>query len=159
MGDLLELAARVEAAEGADSELDALVGAARNPYPDARVIYGAGRRFYLKPGKGRIPFHVSGGKGTSFGIMHQSHRYTASIDAAITLLPGRDWEYMLEWEASSGVHDMIARVQIGNPHLHMEAEAATPALALCAAALRARAIEPQSGMKPRPTPNPRMGGA
>jgi hypothetical protein len=62
-------------------------------------------------------------------------RYTASLDAAMTLVPeGRGLIYKRH-----GIKN-VWRVQIlsGDGNTFIDGDAATPALALCAAALRAR---------------------
>ena len=78
--------------------------------------------------------------------------YTRSFDAALNVLPTADWEYSLEWQASSGIREMIAIVKVGDPMLFMEAEAASPALAMCAAALRARYQAPAEPTTPKRGP-------
>lgn len=66
-------------------------------------------------------------------------RYTASIDAAITLVPeGAVWTVLTDYG------DLCrARIFNAEPELHVEEDGATPALALCIACLRARAAVPQ----------------
>jgi hypothetical protein len=62
--------------------------------------------------------------------------YTASLDAAMTLVPEGAKAATVNWcPYGSGV----AEVYLGNPGPMFGTEAATPAIALCAAALRARA--------------------
>jgi hypothetical protein len=61
-----------------------------------------------------------------------------SLDAALALAPSPAWEWSLEWEAKSD-GEMFARCAMGDPMRFQDCEAATPALALCAAALKARA--------------------
>lgn len=68
--------------------------------------------------------YPDGSRGTAL-------RYTTSLDAALSLVP-EGWEWCLTWEGG------IASVDIGDPMLRMEYAAATPALAMCAAALKAR---------------------
>lgn len=72
-------------------------------------------------------------------------RYTASLDAALTLVPEGTW-----WVAGFGRRTkaeplggaaIYYSTGLAMGTLVAEAEAATPALALCAAALRARLIE------------------
>jgi hypothetical protein len=62
----------------------------------------------------------------------------AFLDAALTLVPGEDWEFSLERETDSA-GEMFARCRMGDPARHRDCEARTLPLALCAAALRARA--------------------
>jgi hypothetical protein len=62
--------------------------------------------------------------------------YTASLDAAVTLVPEGH-----EWLRKSGQCMTVYRVPADPKEWarHIDARGATPALALCAAALRARA--------------------
>ena len=129
---LLELADRVEKATGADRELDGLVFAHMNP--DKRVIIGQ------KPG--RFPQDpIYGGPLDiiwidGFADVLGAPRYTASLDAAMSLVPsGMLWS--VEW-AGHQTRDRIASCTIWKPHMPTSiAVAATPALALTAASLRA----------------------
>lgn len=69
---------------------------------------------------------------------------TQSIDAALTLVPdGFEWclEYQAGHHVSCESECMIAIAKLGDPCFDWEATAATPALALCAAALKARQQE------------------
>lgn len=59
-----------------------------------------------------------------------------SIDAARRLLPDDSWEWSLSWNSG------LAFAEVGDPLLYMEGEAKTPAIALCIAALKARAPNP-----------------
>lgn len=62
--------------------------------------------------------------------------WTTSLDAALTLL-GRDWKWLVEvWQDDTGWAQVVT-----DKHLFYGAEAATPSLALCIAALRARKEE------------------
>ena len=56
--------------------------------------------------------------------------YTTSLDAALTLV-SEGWEWQLSFEDDKGI------CRMGDPLLLIEPEAATPALALCIAALKA----------------------
>lgn len=99
---LLALAARVEAAAGADQALDRAIAMAAMP-PERRGMY-------------------------------VRRHYTASLDAAASLVPA-GWRWVVG--------------NMGNAHVYQDctagksvtAQAVTPALALTAAALRARAEE------------------
>lgn len=62
---------------------------------------------------------------------------TASLDAAMTLLDGL--QYVAATVNWSRIGSGIAEVYLDNPGPMFGSEAATPALALCAAALKARA--------------------
>ena len=65
---------------------------------------------------------------------YRALRYTASLDAALSLVP-EGWEWELSWLAG------VAAAKIGDPLLYLEGEAKTPAIALCIAALKARGIK------------------
>lgn len=120
----LDLAARCEAAEGADGQLDHAIG------------------YATCPERGGWP------------------HYTASIDAALTLVPE---EYSLagfaEYDPSMGaLAGKFTCSLVPRDHAHLKtyeervaamgrSNAATPALALCAAALRARKASAKSDAK------------
>ena len=107
-----ELIARIEAATGPDREIDRAIMELLCLAPDYAADWGG--RGFERP----APF-----------------AYTASIDAALTLVPdGHD-----KW-AVSGRNAAV--VQSSNKEVtHAEwMYAATPALALCAAALKARLV-------------------
>ena len=119
---LVALALRVEAATGADRELDAEI--VRAIYPDALVcLYEIGDEdptvFHAEPlirNKSVLP------------------SYTASIDAAMTLVPGGCWaEGSLASPGALEIHAPMTYDPLGRGW------AATPALALCSASLRALA--------------------
>jgi hypothetical protein len=139
---LLELAERCEQATGPDRDLDraielSLPGRLPHPYDGggpagvwANVISGEGHPDYA-PGQG-----------------YSSPDYTASIDTAMKLVPeceaGGQW-----WNLNHGTSTSCAKVRIyyfqssrydEKPPREFEGKlCVTPALALCAAALRARA--------------------
>lgn len=139
MNDLIE---RIEAASGPDREIDCLIAVAASNEPTARVAYLAGYRWYKKPGAGRIPFAGAFGSGADLGMIFHERRYTDSIDAALALVPeGFEWslEYQAGHHVSSDVECMIAIAKLGDPCRDWESESYTPALALCAAALKVRA--------------------
>jgi len=116
--ELLALASRVEAASRPDRELDALVNAACcigtipcEQYPTIEAW-------------------------ASSALRHNWNfpRYTASLDAAMTLVPEGDWaEGSLSSPGQLEIHGPCTFDPIG------KGWAATPALALTAACLRARA--------------------
>lgn len=64
-------------------------------------------------------------------------RYTTSLDAAMTLISAADWDG-LDWEIKTAPHRHGAIARIIDMETTYRAEAATPALALCIAALKAR---------------------
>ena len=134
---LIGLAERCEAATGTDRELDRdieLTLPGVELHPDGRrfdndlghrepyVISGVGHPDY-EPGQGYIP-----------------SRYTASIDLAMSLVP-EGWHWSLY--DTNGFDK--ANAQVEPPEYSFapfNADGATPALALCAAAIRARASNP-----------------
>lgn len=137
MSALLDLAERCEAATGPDRELDAAIWCELNgrEYPEPPYTQMLQHDRY-DPSKGTFE------QGTQSGILLQSYKdnalsYTASLDAAMTLVPeGCFW--------AGGDHpELGAAMTVTNIQgsLPQAAKAATPALALCAAALRARAAE------------------
>lgn len=123
--DLLELAARCEAATGLDRELDCAIG----------VAIG---RFFTEPNKGwpeRLDYVERRGDVANYpghGFDQLVPRYTASLDAAMTLVPeGTRLQYQ-NFGDIGGRHMWLV-----SPNERF-VSAAPPALALCAAALRAR---------------------
>lgn len=124
-GDLVALAERVERATGADTVLDRdivkLIGWADN------VPYGERDGW-------RIPLP-----------------FTASLDAAMSLVP-EGWGWLVSQPNAKALASgllkermpVLGEVQYGCDHLYAVA-AATPALALVSAALRARAQESGHG--------------
>jgi hypothetical protein len=110
---LLALAERCEQAAGPDRELDAEIS----------VVVGRHETHVERRSDGTTKLLPWRGDGTgSYNI--DCRRYTASLDAAVTLVPeGCGWMAM----------NNASKVGVWPSH------GATPALALCAAALRARA--------------------
>lgn len=126
-----ELIAQIEAASGPDRELDAQmsaacrVGAARwewaNNYPE-----------WLARPDGRVELEKN---GPSFA----APALTGSIDAAMTLVP-EECEWRLDSHYNlAGVFAYPVDPESGPYCVEYAGESSTPALALCAAALRARA--------------------
>jgi hypothetical protein len=108
MMSLSDLAERCEKATGPDYRLDNEIAAA------------VGR----SPPHGSIETYIEGQHGRWF---------TASLDAAMTLVPeGFDW---IIGHTNSG---LTIHAEVGGRGGEYQRFAATPALALCAAALRAR---------------------
>ncbi len=118
---LLALAERCEQAAGPDRELDARIECA---------VQGITFRKLL----GTSAYRTSRG---DIGLMN-AKRYTAWIDAAVTLVPEG-----CEWLRKTGQCMTVYRVPADPKEWarHIDARGATLALALCAAALRARAAE------------------
>lgn len=142
MTDLTELADRCEKATGPDERLNAEIVAALNdallkPYPP-QTDFGPGQRwqFWSLDGKhflgneAKHPFKVP--------------PFTASIDDAMTLVP-EGWrlidmcETVIEGDLPWYVRLREKRFDVPPGSAH--SDGATPALALCAAALRAHAAQ------------------
>jgi hypothetical protein len=130
---LAALVARCEAATGPDRELDfqiAVIMDGRDPVtlPDGRIAY-----------RSRRPPHDT-------CLAWMPIRYTGSLDAAASLVPGG-----LAWEAGTycgedpGLFGHALVRQPSDPRddeaLRVFGTARTPALALCAAAMRAKMEE------------------
>lgn len=114
--ELVKLAARCEAASGPDRELDREIAiSVGHPWD---YVADWGLRGHERP--------------TAFP-------YTASIDAAMTLVPEECWEVGVRATLGGKGFAYISapRAEKNAGHIHYGANAATPALALCAAALRA----------------------
>jgi hypothetical protein len=118
---MFKLAERCEQAMGPDHQLDADIAATQG-----------WSNFSLKDRRGalgRPP--VRTGKTL---MLEWVRRYTASLDAAMTLVP-EGWY----WQVGQGNHAWAAAYENPiPPSTRVDSIAATPALALCAAALRAR---------------------
>lgn len=116
MKDLIE---RLEKATGPDRELDVLIAAARDGATAEWQAY-----------KNEFAFHRDG----SWVSVHPLLPFTASIDAALTLVPDDERVIM-------GRHQTVGTrpwAQVGRPANGSDSTAPTPALALCIAALKAR---------------------
>jgi hypothetical protein len=134
--NLLDLAARVEAAEGPERELDALIAVALKwelPGPQ-----GAAPARLRMPSSSLDHERVEPGhywlvQFSGMSLRSAPH-FTASIDAALTLVPDRRSVTIERYSDGDGyafVNNTLGS-DSGN------STAAAPALALCAAALRAR---------------------
>ncbi len=123
---------RVEAAQGPDRELDAAIW--------------CGLRGYISYGQsGGIWGYEMPGLGISSVDVAAIPAYTASLDAAVSLVPEGHW-----WNVGRTCADNSPMRHFGTRSGHcftagcapwgrdQHTTAATPALALCAAALRAR---------------------
>jgi hypothetical protein len=126
---LAALAERVESAQGPDRELDAkivaAIGSVAIPWHHCGVAVAQWRE----------PSGVEGAGGVSTASRYVP-LYTASLDAAVALVP-------IGWErgfSHDPPHQAVGRANKWGEH-SIEARAATPALALCAAALRAIATD------------------
>jgi hypothetical protein len=123
--ELLRLAERVEAAQGADAELDAL-------------IYDAAGMFAwwdaLDAPKRENDRAIALRNNTRASNFHP----TASLDAAASLVGERMWRLGND---GKGPNPADFRAEVIGMYVTHSSVAATPALALTAAALRARAEE------------------
>lgn len=129
---LLALAERCETAEGPDDVLDADIMAAVHPeltvHPWVRRTYPNGKR----------PFFADTSDPDNLNVVSTS-RFTASLDAAVTLVPD-DYGWQMR-RGHVGGGRTVCYLWDGKGIWSPTVVAATPALALCAAALRARAAE------------------
>ncbi len=135
MSDLIALAERCEKATGPDRELDRLIVLALGA--DVERIAGS----------------AADGSQDGFvdrkGVLPKGFAYTASLDAAMTLVPEG-------WETAIYLGGERANVQMETQAMRdswfdegggpIDGTAPTPALALCAAALRARASQGTGGL-------------
>lgn len=142
MTDLLALAERVEAATEASREIDCLVHETRRP-----DLTPAMRGSYY----GEFTGDYFGETERGFDVIGKAPRFTASLDAAMTLVP-EGWhlnELRQEWQtgwwsahfAKLPSESQQRAYERGGTIMMIDAKgsAATPALALTAACLRARA--------------------
>ena len=131
MDDLIQ---RIEAAEGADRELNWLIAEALGEIP-YHVIQGpVGIPYGWFRGEGEWSLKCIKASDVYSGVESWSPKpYTASIDAALTLVPeGYDWSLDSFYDGQGRPHAWVCK---DGPFYI--AIAATPALALCAAALKA----------------------
>jgi hypothetical protein len=125
MSELLKLAERCEAATGPDRELDKLIHEALGNCVHRETEYYA-----VQSDTG---FTCKACRKDTYGFTIP--KYSASLDAAMTLVP-EGWAWSLN---SGAAGECFARV---SPKSRLTVvDAATPALALCAAALSARASQ------------------
>lgn len=117
MSELLKLAARCEAATGPDRTLDAEI---------AVLVDGLGSVATYSPAY----LHAVGNSFEDIGKYADIPAFTASIDAAMSLVPEGAWWWVEAQPLGKAFHAGCADECV--------ATAATPALALCIAALRAR---------------------
>jgi len=123
---MLELADACEKATGPDRELDARIACAvkfRDLRPARPDDFDG--KYGFSPGNIKVE--------TGFLM---ADRYTASIDAALTLVPD-GYEWLLEGEETERHYPpspWLYKAEVGSI---ATGEGSTPALALCAAALRA----------------------
>jgi len=142
MQDLIK---RIEAASGPDRELDAAIMVAREPN-SLRLPKEGDIDEYADPARSGDVITTRG----FAGAVVSAPNYTASLDAAIRLIPA-DWA----WHVSKvDVPDAASSATVWIPSQRTKMlrneradchNAATPALALCAAALKARQQENSHG--------------
>lgn len=132
MSDLLKLAERVESAAVPDQELDAEI---------ERILPCSPEFSRANPGKKMSQWNESAFRFYRIGDEgHEYHspRYTASLDIAMTLIPeGRDW-FITSVREKTGLYQAAVFKPAG-PMCDHSVSCKSPALALCTAALRARA--------------------
>lgn len=125
------LALRVEAASGVDRELDALIACAVNDRCAAGAHKEMPSRNDAAEGSGYVLHCYAGGQS-----FQRARPFTASLDAAMTLIPAGWFTRM----ATEDRHSHSWRWDLrGGFGVEASARAATPALALTSAALKARA--------------------
>lgn len=121
--DLNELADRVEALSGPDKRIDVEIEILVAGFPEIAYQVNNSMRRKGSPHIDRIEFMLSG---------RWTRPSTASLDAAMTLVPdGASWS----------LYDVVGKresVRMWGDGFDVLVSAATPALALTAAALRAR---------------------
>lgn len=136
--DILALADRVEKAEGPSYALDCAIWDAI--YPGERVA-----RFEKLTAKGQ-PYHKRLGPADLDGYVQPLRAFTASLDAAMTLVPENHAVDLTMWGAMWGgkhrarvlpLHKDGERWLHHGSDPHFCVNASTPALALTAASLRA----------------------
>ena len=143
-----DLIARIESADGPDRELDALAHLVK--FPDTKVMtdnggYRSERPVQYTPARDLYP--IWNGSGSDFADIISAPRYTASIDAALTLVPeGMAFtvaRYWCEGEEAPPYYADCIDIELakrGEDAPVYSAKAETPALAIAAAALKARGV-------------------
>lgn len=128
--DLNAIIEKLERAEGPSRELDSAIHyeVRREPDMEGRQIVGGSWR----------PDY-----GDSWGIWYEAPPYTRSIDAALTLVPeGWQWTVSGRGTLPKTLSNQATLQRGEKPYYDSEevdVSAATPTLALCIAALKARA--------------------
>ena len=147
MADLMELAERVEALQGRNMEVDAEIARATGWVHKCSDVWGIGAPHWWKEDK---CFHDFAGPHW-YGQGAILPPFTGSLDAAETLVPGGENGRWNTGKFNTDPNKCSAQIAIEDEifieagslgrgiKVRASATAATPALALCAAALRARA--------------------
>lgn len=136
LGDWLTLADRCEKATGPDRRLDVEIAVAVDwRWDDWEPDEATARAMAEKHG---IDWLAGRAKEGISSMWRHMPRYTASLDAAMTLVPDgwTAWELRSRRRMTAFVAE-ISR-ECDDDEEAKQGHAATPALALCAAALRAR---------------------
>lgn len=125
---MTDLIARIESADGPDRELDAELMAISHDWKIRALTKGSTYRDWC---------WVNRETGKWVTTSRQGYEYTASIDAALTLVPDD-----LAWHISGGERrGGYVSIESGDDRVpEFKGLAATPALALAAAALKARGV-------------------
>jgi hypothetical protein len=131
-GALAELIARLEAATGPTPHLDAEIEAALR---GGEPAYRTASRHQFGPS-----VVLNHGAGNAWDGWESAPSFTGSLDAALTLVPEIWRVYALQEQYIDPPHKWFAGLDRRREHTQsMIGKAPTPALALCIAALRARA--------------------
>jgi hypothetical protein len=142
---LLELAERCEAATGPDRELSAKIALAVHDW--LHEVEGNKPLNCRVRNKLGSPVYIGGETGRTMD-------YTASLDAAMTLAP-EGWTDVRQHQhrMTDGSVRCYAELEVeeGDALMPYEGKAKTPALALCAAALRSRTLHMTTDDKPQDT--------
>lgn len=136
MTDIERLAARCEAADGGDRGLDEAIYEALGFCNHKRTEY-----YCIEDGNDTDSGYTCLDCGRDTYGAKKAPPYSTSLDAAMTLVP-EGWDWTLE--SCSGAEKHGASI-MQDPGPYIAIRAHTPALALCAAALRARAVEANDG--------------
>lgn len=138
---LIELAAACEVATGESRELDCSIWF--TIHPDKEVLWGhSGMNAQREQFKERDLFAAFHRDPNCYGFRDRDHSYTSSIDAALTLVPEgrairREYLPSASWPHRVWIYrDSIMPIDDGSRRPVL---GRTEALALCAAALKARA--------------------
>lgn len=144
---MVDLIPRIEAANGPDRRLDAEIAALVRAHPHNAPNWVINWKGLWAPAprinSGAVAVWNDGGE---LAVWWNAPRYTESVDAALTLVPtkGRDWRWLLDRRpyADDGRPDGYRAEVYYSPQVEprdTESWCATAALAMCAAALKARA--------------------
>lgn len=147
MSDLEELAARVEALEGPDREVDARIWCSVSPPVESYTVDNWMRNDPRPANQDVVGLTLSdwldrwpddaAKMADSYGVP----KFTSSVDAAMSLVPeGHVWDAGT-WRFTNSPAFANVGQRDRDSDYDSEAFAATPALALTAASLRARVVQ------------------